>query len=70
MFEWTIIVLLALSNPCFFILLMPLEGILSSNTREELSPTPTHIRINIHVNPLEVILLKKEYALTHGGLHF
>ena len=49
---------------------MPLEGILSSNTREELSPTPSHIRINIHVNPLEVIQLKKEYALTHGGLHF
>ena len=49
---------------------MPLEGILSSNTKEELSPTSSHIHINIHANLLEVILLKKEYALTHGGLHF
>ena len=36
MFKWPIIVLLALPNLCFFILLMPLEEILLPNTTAEL----------------------------------
>ena len=37
MFKWTIIVLLALTNLCFFILVMPLEEALSPITKRELS---------------------------------
>ena len=36
MFKWPVIVLPALSNLCFFILLMPLEEILLPNTKGEL----------------------------------
>ena len=41
MFKWLIIVLLALSNLCFFVLMMSLEETLSPITKGELSLTPS-----------------------------